>query len=92
MSLSWRHLGFFGPLSDRQVGQVSVVTHRPQSTTSKWSFQLPTTRLLARNNFRLARDGETIYGNFITAAETRGGNGLTSRLGCRSAAMVLAAD
>jgi len=37
--------------------------------------------------FRIARDGETIYGNF-----TRGGHNLTSRLGCRIAAMVLAAD
>jgi len=45
-----------------------------------------------RPNFRVARDGETIYGNLITAAETRGGHDLTSRLGCRGAAMVLAAD
>ena len=40
----------------------------------------------------LARDGETIYGNFSTASETRGGKDLTSRRGCRIAAMVLAAD
>jgi hypothetical protein len=50
--------------------------------------QLPTTGLLDRDNFRLARDGETIYGNFITAAETRGGHDMTSRLGRKSAAMV----
>jgi hypothetical protein len=29
-----------------------------------------------------------MYGNFITAAETRGGHDMTSRLGCKGAAMV----
>jgi hypothetical protein len=47
---------------------------------------------LARNSFRFAHDWESIYGDFVTAAETRGRHNLTSRGGCRSAPIVLAAD
>lgn len=43
-------------------------------------------------NFRVSRNGDTIYGNFTTAAETCGGHELPSRLGCSSAAIVLAED
>ncbi len=65
----------------------SSTLNRRETTESNF----PHRGLLARNNFRFARDGETIYGNFITAAEARGGQDLTSRLGCKSTAIVLVA-